>query len=127
MTDTTELQSGITLKQGDFCHFEFPIKDVERAKTFYGEVFGWTFTDVPEMNYTLFQTPGGMSGGFFHPSEQLPERVINYLCVASIEETAEKIATLGGRLLGPKIEVPGYGYMMHLLDSEGSVIALWQA
>ena len=46
-------------KQGDICHLELPVKDTKRAKAFYGEVFGWKFTDVPGMNYTLFETPDG--------------------------------------------------------------------
>lgn len=116
----------ITFKQGDFCHIELPIKDVARAKKFYGELFGWTFQDVPEMNYTLFITPNGLGGGFFHPSETMPDKVVNYLTVASIEETAARLEALGGKALSPKLEVPGHGWFMHVQDSEGTLIALWQ-
>lgn len=127
MTEATQSKPSISLQHGDFCHVELPIKDVARAKRFYGELFGWTFHDVPEMAYTIFTTPNGMGGGFFHPSEQMPEAVMNYVNVASIEETAARLEALGGKSLSPKIEVPGHGWFMQVQDSEGTLIALWQA
>jgi uncharacterized protein len=118
----------VDFKHGDLCHIEFPVTDLARAKKFYGELFGWQFHDVPEMGYTLLMTPGGkLGGGFFHPDEHQPARVVNYMNVGSIDETVTKIEALGGKVLGPKVEIPGHGHMQHLLDSEGNAIALWQA
>ncbi len=42
---------------GSFVHIDLPATDLARAKRFYGEVFGWKFQDVPDMNYTLFEAP----------------------------------------------------------------------
>lgn len=123
MSDTPN----ITYKRGDLCHFEIPVKDTNRAKAFYGEVFGWKFEDVPQMEYTLFTTPGKVvGGGFFKPSEQMPDKVVNYLTVDSIEQSAKQVEAHGGKTLSPKIEVPGHGFFMHVLDSEGNLLALWQ-
>ena len=33
---------------GRLVHFEIHVDDMERAKNFYGEVFGWTFEDYSE-------------------------------------------------------------------------------
>jgi uncharacterized protein len=127
MSTTTDKQT-IPMKQGDLCHFELPVKDKARARSFYAEVFGWTFHDVPEMDYTLFQTPGSsVGGGLFTPGEQSPDKVVNYLLVDSIEDTADKVESCGGKRVSPKIEVPGQGWLMHLLDSEGNLIAIWKA
>ncbi|MCA9693419.1 MAG: VOC family protein [Nannocystaceae bacterium] len=115
-------------KRGDLCHFEIPVKDRERAKAFYGEVFGWSFHDVPDMQYTLFQTPGNVvGGGLFSPTDQWPAKVVNYLLVDSIEAAAERVKRFGGEAVSPKIEVPGHGWLMHVHDSEGNLISLWQA
>lgn len=117
----------IDYKQGDLCHLELPVKDKARAKSFYGEVFGWTFQDVSEMDYTLFFTPGKVvGGGFFTPSERMPDKVINYMMVDSLDKTAEKVVAMGGKTLGPKIDVGGEGSLMHIQDSEGNLIAIWQ-
>lgn len=123
-----ETAKQVDFQHGDLCHIELPIQDLARAKQFYGEVFGWQFHDVPEMNYTMFLTPGGkLGGGFFAPDANQPERVVNYMSVKSIDETIPKIEALGGKLMGPKVEIPGHGTMQHLTDSEGTLIALWQA
>ena len=119
----------LDFKPGDICHFEIPVTDKARARSFYGEVFGWTFQDVPEMDYTMFQTPGkgmAVAGGFFTPSEQMPARVVNYFCVDSLEKSAERVQRLGGKALGPAIDIGGHGRMMHIADSEGNVVAMWE-
>jgi predicted enzyme related to lactoylglutathione lyase len=127
MADKTQTNT-INYEQGDLCHLEIPVKDKERAKAFYGEIFGWKFNEMPEMNYTMFETPGKVvNGGFFTPSEQQPDKVVNYLQVNSIEEATKKITRFGGKTLSPQIEVPGHGSFMHVLDSEGNHIAIWQA
>ncbi len=131
MTTYAELATqahAVDFKQGDLCHLEFPVTDLERAKKFYGEIFGWQFHDVPEMDYTLLITPSGkLGGGFFKPSEQCPARVVNYFSVTSIDETLPEIEARGGKAVGPKVEVGGHGTMQHLQDSEGNFIALWQS
>jgi hypothetical protein len=131
MTTATEAEHQAAMeangKPGDFCHIEIPVKDRARAKKFYGEMFGWTFQDVPEMAYTLYFTPGGkLGGGFFEPSERMPNQVINYVWVESIEQSLAKLETLGGKSMSPKIEVPGHGHFMHVVDSEGNLFAFWQ-
>ena len=37
-------------------HFEIPCDDMERAKKFYGEIFGWRIFDIPDMGYTMVHT-----------------------------------------------------------------------
>lgn len=125
--ELAEVGKQVQFKQGDLCHFELPVQDVARAKKFYGELFGWQFHDVPEMNYTLFLTPSGKLGGGLFSPEDGPAKVTNYLSVDSIEETAARLAEFGGQAAGPVIEIPGHGRMMHVIDSEGSLIALWQS
>ncbi|MEM9279380.1 MAG: VOC family protein, partial [Pseudomonadota bacterium] len=43
-------------------YIELNVADIERAKQFYGGVFGWTFTDYGE-TYCEF-SDGRMKGGF---------------------------------------------------------------
>jgi hypothetical protein len=38
-------------------HFEIPTDDVERAKKFYGDLFGWKIEKIPgQMEYWMFRT-----------------------------------------------------------------------
>ena len=68
-----------------------------------------------------------IGGGLFSPSERMPDKVINYMLVESIDQAAKKVTALGGKTLSPKIDVPGHGTLMQILDSEGNLIALWEA
>jgi predicted enzyme related to lactoylglutathione lyase len=114
-------------KPGDLCHFELPVRNQERAKAFYGKVFGWTFQQGPSSNYTIFKTPGSVvGGGLFTPDPNMPYRVTNYLCVDSIDEAAAKIKELGGKIVKDKEPVQGYGTMLHFEDPEGNLVALWK-
>src|SRR2546427_11213021 len=49
-------------KPGSIVHVELHSADPAKSKAFYGEVFGWKFEEMPEMNYTMWrggEEPGG--------------------------------------------------------------------
>ena len=64
---------------GRVVHFEIPADDVDRARSFYRDAFGWQMSGLPEMGYTMVGTtptgengmpsePGSINGGMFAPS-----------------------------------------------------------
>ena len=113
-------------KPGSIAHIEIPTKDVKKTKKFYGDVFGWKFQDVPEMNYTLFEAPGAPHGGLREPFDPTENRPLNYILVDSVDNSVKKIKNAGGKILQGKQEVPGQGWTAVFQDSTGSVAALWQ-
>ena len=52
--------------------------------------------------------------------------ITNYIGVSSIDEYVVKVGELGGKILQPKMAVPGYGYLAMCIDTEGNVFGLWQ-
>jgi len=48
------------MPHGDFTHIEIPADDLERAKRFYGELFGWTSHVSAEEHggYVVFERDG---------------------------------------------------------------------
>ena len=59
---------------GRIVHFEVPFDDGDRARAFYGDLFGWKLQHMPDMQYTLVMTgpvseqgvssePGYINGG----------------------------------------------------------------
>ena len=117
-------------KPGAIVHIEFAVKDaaaVKKVKDFYGKIFGWTFQDVPEFNYTLFQAPSGPGGGIGPAQPGQAIGMTNYLYVVSIDETVKRIEKAGGKILSPKVEVPGQGWLINFLDPAGVAMALWQS
>ena len=43
-------------------HFEIPADDIQRAKTFYSDLFGWRMESMPGMDYTMIDTFGAPGG-----------------------------------------------------------------
>ena len=47
------------MPHGDYNHIEIPADDTQRARHFYEEMFGWTFSETPFGDYLLYATPAG--------------------------------------------------------------------
>ena len=118
-------------------HFEIPFDDKARAMTFYGEVFGWKLTDMPDMDYVMAETvpvneqrmpkePGAINGGLFKRPREAPAPTI-YVEVASIDQAVRKAESNSGRLVTPKTPIPGMGAYARISDTEGNIIGLFEA
>jgi uncharacterized protein len=44
----------------------------------------------------------------------------NYISVESVEEYSKKVISLGGKIVVPKMEIPGLGRWTLALDPEGN-------
>jgi predicted enzyme related to lactoylglutathione lyase len=120
-------------------HFEIPADDVERAKSFYGSVFGWQLQTMSmgESDYTIVTTtpvdektqlptePGAINGGMFDRSERLPAPVIT-IDVDAIDQALEQVEAAGGKTVTSRTEIPGMGAFAYFEDPEGNVMGLWE-
>jgi predicted enzyme related to lactoylglutathione lyase len=117
-------------------HFEIPADDVEKLRKFYSELFGWKIermpgpveywgiATVPVNEKGMPQRPG-VNGGMM--KRQNPEhKPVNYIAVESVDEYVKRIEALGGRVIAPKMEVPGIGWWALALDPEGNQFAILQ-
>lgn len=111
-------------------HFEIPADNPERAIKFYETVFGWTIEkwDGP-IEYWLIMTgpedQPGIDGGLAKRSD--PEiGVENTIEVADLEGSLLDVEKNGGKLIRPKIAVPGVGWMAYIKDTEGNVFGLME-
>ncbi len=117
-------------------HFEIPADDVERSKKFYSDLFGWKIEKWPgsasaDMKYWLITTTDekgnkALSGGMM--KRQMPQQQItNYIDVKSVDEYSSKVQQLGGKVVVPKIAVPGMGYLAVCLDTENNSFGIWES
>lgn len=117
------------MSHGEVAHVELPSDDVERASTFYSELFGWTMQSHPDFpDYALFQSgPGEMGGAIGKRGESAPARVRLYVTVESVEVSVAKVQELGGSVSVEITDVPGQGRYAAVTDTEGNEIGLWEA
>ncbi|WP_034761399.1 VOC family protein [Rossellomorea vietnamensis] len=124
---------------GRMVHFEVHVDDMERAKTFYGEVFGWKFEDWSEyagMPYvgavTGDENEMGINGALMQrqsPSPQPNQPMNGYSCtmgVGNYDETEKLILEHGGKVAMPKYALPGMAWQGYYIDTEGNVFGIHQ-
>src|ERR1700761_2702134 len=101
-----------------FVHLELNTPDLTSAKTFYGELLGWTFTDMPmgDMGtYSLFKPSTGPGGGMMS-MPGAPTMWLAYVGVEDVAESTEKAKSLGATAIRENMEVPGQGVFSILID-----------
>ncbi len=103
-------------------YIEFLTTNIEEAKKFYSEVFGWEFTDYgPE--YTSF-TDGRLAGGFSAAPEVRTGGPLVVLYSRNLEGIETRVGAGGGRIVREIFEFPG-GRRFHFTDPSGNELAVW--
>ena len=107
-------------------YIEFTVADIARSKAFYGEAFGWTFTDYGP-DYSEF-TDGHMKGGFDASGdasgEARPGGPLVVLYGSDLAEIMGRVEAAGGRIVKPIFEFPD-GRRFHFTDPDGYELAVW--
>jgi uncharacterized protein len=114
-------------------YFEIQADNLNRAKEFYGGIFGWRFSraDGLPIEYWRIETDGPRGGLLQRPAAApAPEQGTNaFVCsmeVADFDATAAKILSRGGRVALPKFAVPGVCWQGYFLDTEGNTFGIFQ-
>jgi uncharacterized protein len=116
-------------------HFAINASDVERAKKFYEQVFGWKFSAWGPPKFYQIQTggpdePQPVRGALQGRRDLVPgQPTIGFECtvgVESIDDTARAVAAAGGTVALEKSIIVGVGALMFFRDTEGNVFGAIQ-
>ncbi len=112
-------------------YFEIPVVDLERAISFYTNVFGYEFfketLDNLEMAFFPFDSnKEGITGALVQGQVYKPSLsgIFIYFNTDDIDSIMKKVICQGGEELYPKTSVGQYGFVAEFKDSEGNRIAL---
>ncbi len=105
-------------------YLELPTQQLAACKTFYANLFGWTFQDYGP-TYAAFSESGTAGGLNADPAERTraPLAVIESL---NLEETEQAILNAGGKITLPIFSFPG-GRRFHFTDPSGNELAVMQS
>jgi uncharacterized protein len=103
-------------------YVEFNVRDLARAKAFYGGAFGWRFTDYGP-SYCEFND-GRLTGGFTTGGAVQPGGPLVILYADDLAEIERRVVAAGGRIVRPAYAFPG-GRRFHFEDPEGYELAVW--
>jgi predicted enzyme related to lactoylglutathione lyase len=112
---------------GKFVWHDLLTHDVGADTAFYGSLFGWKFTPVPEGGYVVITQNGNPIGGIV-PLKTKDRNVysqwLSYLSVANVDSAAELTQRTGGRVYREPFDLPGRGRVGIILDPQGAPLAL---
>jgi predicted enzyme related to lactoylglutathione lyase len=112
-----------------FVHLELNTTDPEKAKAFYGQLFGdWKLEATPAVaDYTMIRVANGIGGGIMkHPMPGQPSIWVPYVEVQDLAADTAKAKALGGMVIKDVTEIPGMGWFSIILDPTGAAIGLWK-
>ncbi len=111
-----------------FGHIEIPAINLEKSKRFFGTVFGWTFSYIQDIDYTIIHT-GKYPNGGFEIMKRMPKKgqVIPYIEVEDINITMKSIRKARGKMLTKKSQVGSMGWRAQFETPDGVQLALWQS
>ncbi len=109
-------------EDGKVDYVELPGGELPKVKAFYGDAFGWKFTDYGP-GYAAFEE--GLDGGF-RGGEDASARPLVVLYAHDLEAMETKVRAAGGRITKPIFAFPG-GRRFHFADPAGNELAVWSA
>lgn len=116
--------------EGTFVWDELLTSDVDAAKDFYGEVFGWTgqAMDMGELGtYTIFKRAGDVDvgGAMMRPPDmQAPPHWLVYIATDDVDATVAKAKELGATAFMEGMDIPNVGRIAVLQDPVGAVFGI---
>ena len=115
----------------EFCWIELATGGVDAARSFYADLFGWSFTEAESESgaYSMFEpAAGGPGGGMMaKPSDDVPTAWMPYVAVDDLAASVARVEELGGEVrIGPT-PVPGHGELAVIADPSGGTIGLWRS
>ena len=99
--------------------------DPDAAGRFYGDLFGWTYRDIPDSGgYRVIQNGERANGGIPPVHGSNPPAWLPYFGHADADALHGRIGELGGRALSEPMDI-GAGRIAVLADPQGAVFAVW--
>jgi predicted enzyme related to lactoylglutathione lyase len=100
------------------------VPDVEAAKRFYGELFGWNFQHG-DHDYEHINAGQAGVGGIMKldPKTGAPPHWIGYVKVDDVDASVAAATKAGGKVRMPKMSVPNVGEFAVVADGQGAAYA----
>lgn len=126
-----------TFKVGAIVSADLTIGNTAETLSFYQQVIGWGVEGLPMQDeageyedYVTKDEAGGWVGGICHkrgPNADLPPSWIVYIAVADIDESLQRCAALGGKVLKRVVADDGTVHYGLIQDPNGAILGLVKA
>src|SRR5918995_3627688 len=120
-----------TYPEGVTCWVDLESGDVQAAAAFYGQLFGWTLSEVTPSGYQVAQFNGKDAAGIgaqlsADESEPRSPAWNTYIAVSDLDRAASRVQAAGGRVTQPASD-PGHGARTaSCVDTGGVPFRVWE-
>ncbi|MEM9453308.1 MAG: VOC family protein [Myxococcota bacterium] len=104
-------------------YIELSVTDLDAAKRFYAEAFGWSFNDYGP-GYAGIQGPQREVGGLARVEEVTRGGPLVILFSEDLEGSVDAVKRAGGTIVKEPFSFPG-GQRFHFADPSGNELAVW--
>jgi uncharacterized protein len=114
-----------------FRHFAINADDVQRARRFYEQVFGWTFEAPGPPDFYQIKNAGQHLVGALQARRELKPgaKMAGYEATMGVEDVKATIAVIeanGGKILMQPYRIEGVGELAFFEDTEGNFVGIMQ-
>jgi predicted enzyme related to lactoylglutathione lyase len=116
-------------------YFDLSVRDLDAARYFFADVFGWRFDKFP-MSYEYYRVSAGAAGepgidGGIGATNDAPitegrPTTLITMQVANLDEFLAKVEHAGGRIVEPKQAIPGIGWYATCAEPGGLMFGMIQ-
>ncbi len=111
---------------------ELNARDLDKAKTYYEKICGWTWQAMPMedgSDYHIAMRGEEMVAGLFDISgmahlDKVPAHWMTYFAVVDVDAAAKETVDLGGSIIREPFDVPEVGRFAIVVDSAGAAMGL---
>jgi hypothetical protein len=118
---------------GHFYWLDLAATDLDRAKDFYGQMFGWTACEQSANGgcFTRLRLSDRDVGSIYqlrqaHRDQGVPSHWTPYIRVDDVDDDARRVTSCGGKVIVSPFVVSGIARIALILDSVGAHVGLWE-
>jgi uncharacterized protein len=114
--------------QGRFVWHDLNSTNVQAAKGFYGEMFGWKFKTEAQWDFIYTGSDPTAHFGTLMKLEAkgVPSHWVPYCTVQNIDTAIATATSSGAKIIVPKMPAGKAGFFSYVQDPQGAVFSLWQ-
>jgi predicted enzyme related to lactoylglutathione lyase len=110
-------------KESRIDYVEIPVTDLDKAREFFSQLFGWEFQEWGPDYYSF--NDGRLDGGFRRSDEPAPSSgVLLVFYTDDLERDYGRVRELGATISQEPFEFPG-GRRFHFVEPAGTEFAMW--
>lgn len=122
----------VKYEDGVFCWVDLMTHDLEAAKRFYSQLFGWEFPPTDEhMQYCNAMQSGQMVAGLGGMPPEMKNQGVppmwnSYAWSQDAAKVEAAAREAGAKILMPTMQIDEHGSMLSFMDPTGAAVGVWQ-